>query len=263
MKQFKIFGIDLQDEFTTAGHKLCVPGAPGDIGRMRTLIENYMASIVDFVLTIDTHPEDHIGHPGWWKLRNGGTPAEFTLVTEEMVLNGDIRPADPQQLDYAKEYLHHLKAVMIWNRHCGIKQDGHAINETIAGLIRTWGGVPTIVKKGFNRDTEAFGVFAAEHYNHEIGTDFNWHLLADIINGGYPVVVVGEARSHCVRRSLEQMVEALGDGHLFPLKKIVIVKDCMSDVPGFERDGEDFIKAMEGKVTVCNAADLEAALEAL
>lgn len=268
MGKFKIFGIDLQDEFTKEGHKLCVPGAPEDVTRIAGIITRRARDISDILLTMDSHPVDHIGHPGWWRLRNGDLPAEFTLVTEDMLTSGDIRPADPQQLEYAKEYLHHLKVSMIWNTHCVPGLPGYPLNAHIVNALKVWadttGLKETVVKKGFNRDTESFGVFAAEFYNHEIGTDFNWHLLSDIIRGGQPVVTVGEARSHCVRRSVEQMVEALGDGLLFPLKKIVIVSDCMSDVPNFEADGALFLKKMTDKgVTVCTSDELDAVLDRL
>ena len=264
MKRFKLFGIDLQNAFGKEGHPLCVPVAPQDMVRIASLIRNNSQSIEDIVLTLDTHPEDHIGHPGWWA---GEKAVQFTLVTPADLASGAIRPADPQQAEYAREYLDALKAVMVWPVHCVPGTESHSLVDCIAEAVDAWktltGREATKVKKGFNRDTEAFGVFAAEFDNHEIGSDFNWHLLADLLRGELPIVVVGEALSHCLRRSIEQLEEALGnEGHLLPYRKIVLLTDCTSNVPGFEADGADFLARMDkAGLTIGTSDQLEALLE--
>jgi nicotinamidase/pyrazinamidase len=41
--------------------------------------------------------------------------------------------------------------------------------------------------------------------------------------------MAGEAKSHCVANTIKQMLDIKGIA-----RKLVILEDCMSDVPGFE-----------------------------
>jgi nicotinamidase-related amidase len=262
MKKFKLFGIDLQNEFTKAGFPLCVPGAPEDTQRIVNIIRSYSECIDDIVLTADTHPIDHIGHAGWWKLKGGSEPNAFTLVTSDAVHNGEILPANEYQLQYGMSYISILKQAMIWNTHCVPGTESHRINASVMAAVLEWGGTPSIIKKGFDRDSEAFGAFQSEFLNGHPGTDFNWNLYADLIRDKLPIVVVGEARSHCVRRTIEQFVDRVKRNDDYPLKRLIILEDCMSDVPGFEADGEKFIQDMKDcGAVVCKSADLNAVLE--
>lgn len=255
MNIFKLFGIDLQNAFTQEGEPLCVPGAPADNVRIRDFIRTTAPYIADIILTVDTHPVDHIGHPGWWRTREGAHPTPFTFVTEDMLLHGDIMAADPDKNKYALEYVRALGGAMIWPVHCVPGTDSHKLSPEIQTAINNWrsvaGGVPTIVKKGFHVDLESFGIFEPEYQGHEnIFADFNDNLLGDLLFGDHPIVVVGEASSHCVKRSVEQMVMRLdlygvpGHGKEFDFSRIVLLRDCMSPVPSFEGAAEQFFKDM-------------------
>lgn len=258
MKTYKTFGIDLQNAFTKDGEPLCVPGAPEDNQRIHNLIRTAAPYIADIVLTVDTHPVNHIGHPGYWLTNENVNPNPFTFITEEMLVSGAIRTADPDKAKYALDYVRALGGTMVWPVHCVPGTDSHKLSPEIQQALNNWrgvtGGTPTIVKKGFHLDLESFGIFEPEYQSHEnIFADFNDNLLGDLLFGDHDIVVVGEASSHCVKRSVEQLVHRLdtygipGRNDEFDFSRIIILRDCMSPVPGFEAVAEQFFVDMAAK----------------
>lgn len=247
MAKFKLFLIDPQVAFTKAGEPLCVPGAPEDATRIAALIRDNYESIEDIIYTIDTHPVNHIGHPGYWIKRDGSVPAPFTFITPDMIQSGEILPADASKVDYAKEYITTLNGAMIWPEHCVPGTESHRLNDEIESAINYWNVQPTAVKKGFHLDLESFGIFEPEFLQHEDRTaDFNTALVGDLLFGDLPIVVAGEALSHCVRRSVEQLTKWLKEYKPgFDFSRIIILKDCMSSVPSFEAVGTQFLADME------------------
>jgi nicotinamidase-related amidase len=62
--------------------------------------------------------------------------------------------------------------------------------------------------------------------------------LADIL------FVMGEASSHCVANTMRDIINKFG---IDSAKKVVLLKDCMSPVPNFEKFEEDFFSEMRSK----------------
>jgi hypothetical protein len=54
----------------------------------------------------------------------------------------------------------------------------------------------------------------------------------------------GEARSHCLANTVLDIANNFGEENI---KKMVLLEDGTSDVPGFENLGEDFVKEMKGR----------------
>jgi nicotinamidase/pyrazinamidase len=75
---------------------------------------------------------------------------------------------------------------------------------------------------------------------------------ADIIG------IAGEASSHCVATTIQQIVDNIGDQHL---PKIHILTDCMSPVPqtpgapDFPAIAQKFLKDMEARGLVLTTSD--------
>ena len=66
------------------------------------------------------------------------------------------------------------------------------------------------------------------------------------------VIVAGEALSHCVASTVRDVAAELGDEGA---KKLVILEDCASNVPGFESLGDAFLHDMaQLGVTITNSA---------
>ena len=67
------------------------------------------------------------------------------------------------------------------------------------------------------------------------------------------VLICGQALSHCVKSTTEDLVAAWKPGEL---SKLVLLKDASSPVPGFEEQGSKFVADMEAAgVTVCTIAE--------
>lgn len=263
MRDFVLFGIDLQNAFGEEGNPLCVPGAPEDMARISELIDKHSCNIKDIVLTLDTHEVDHVGHPGWWKRKDGSEPAPFTPVTFDMVENGEITPKDLTNKEHALEYLSALDSVMIWPVHCVPGTRSYELVDIVENAVFDWESSEhnkvTLVKKGFQKDVESFGVFSAEYHDGSLGCGFNDQLLANLTYRNLPIVVVGEALSHCVRRSVQQLAVGLAQNNIDV--EIILVRDCMSNVPGFSEQGDLFLaESADHGIRVCTLDTLEEAL---
>jgi nicotinamidase-related amidase len=83
-------------------------------------------------------------------------------------------------------------------------------------------------------------------------TQLNSELVGQL-DDAERIVVAGEASSHCVRATVERLAELLPSGHL---DKLVLLSDCMSPVPGFEKEAETFLSAMRTRgATVCTSRE--------
>jgi nicotinamidase-related amidase len=61
------------------------------------------------------------------------------------------------------------------------------------------------------------------------------------------LVVAGEASSHCVRATVEHILEHLSPPTSEHFQRVVLVTDCMSPVPGFEAQAQDFLTAAKAR----------------
>lgn len=262
LEKFKLFGIDIQNDFITGS--LAVPGAGGDVQNIVNLIDRHINEIDSVLLTMDTHPLVHIGHPGYWRDREGNEPAPFTVISKETLSSDDIRTADPDKQEYAVKYVTALHSTTVWPVHCVGGTKGHELNDELSHAVTRWhdacGKRSSIVRKGENPDAEYFGVFAPE-YNAE--PNFNRKLAEYLLEGELPIVVVGEARSHCVSRSVGQLVEYIkshgrecGHGD-FDMSKIILLEDCMSDVAGCEGLGDAQFRGFAyNGITIAKSTDI-------
>lgn len=89
--------------------------------------------------------------------------------------------------------------------------------------------------------SEHYGALEAEVPSpEEPATMLNTRLIG-MLQEADVLLVAGEALSHCVKSTVEQVAEAFGDDNI---KKFVLLEDCCSNVPSFENLGRDFIKNM-------------------
>lgn len=229
--------IDAQFDFCNPGGTLYVPGAEKDVERIAQFIATNGSDIDQIFVTLDTHRVLDIAHPLFWEDPNGNTVAPFTLITSAAVKSGKWKPRYNQ--DEVLKYLETLEAEgefkhFIWPEHCLAGSRGAALDDTILHAILSWTHqtrteYKTIVK-GTNPMTEHFGVFRAQvPIENAPETALDDKFLAEL-NAYDQVVIVGEARSHCVATSVKQILKYVPT--LAP--KVVMLTDCMSDVPNFE-----------------------------
>jgi nicotinamidase/pyrazinamidase len=228
--------IDAQYDFCHPNGTLYVPGAEKDVERIAQFIAKNGEAIGEIFVTLDTHRVLDIAHPLFWEDPNGNTVAPFTLITSEAVKAGKWRPRYHQE--YVLSYLETLEKEgefkhFIWPEHCLIGSRGAALDDTVLLALLSWthrtGRDYQAVIKGTNPLTEHFGVFRAQvPIEGAPETQLDEKFLSNL--GSFDrVVVVGEARSHCVATSVKQIL--LYAPGLIP--KVTILTDCISDVTGW------------------------------
>lgn len=227
--------IDAQYDFCHPEGALYVPGADQDVIRIASLIRQHAGQIDQVIVTLDTHHVLNIAHPGFWVDQEGNPPAPFTPITASDVDSGRWIPR--YEAEYAREYVRTLEEQgefqhFIWPEHCLIGTRGAALDDAIAGALREWvhrtGRDYEAVVKGIHPFAEHFGVFRAQvPVPGAPETELNTSLIT-LLNRNDRVLLVGEARSHCVGTSMKQVLRYAPE--LVP--KLVVLTDCMSDVAG-------------------------------
>lgn len=214
---------------------LPVPGATADMDRVVAFIAKNADLLDNITCTLDSHRTIDISHPSFWMDKHGDPVSPFTPISSAEVENGTYTPRfNPSwSRSYVKALedqgeFHHF----IWPYHCLIGSAGAALYGPLHKAVNEWeakkGKIVNYVTKGDNPWTEHFGAFRANiEMPKDPKTQFNQGLIKDLMTYD-EVFLAGEAKSHCVANSLRQAiteVPALAT-------KLVILEDCMSDVPG-------------------------------
>ncbi|MCS7019439.1 MAG: nicotinamidase [Cytophagales bacterium] len=241
--------IDPQYDFCNPQGALFVPGAVEDMQRLARFITRKGNELAQIFVTIDSHPVNDISHPNFWRDSNGNPPAPFTQITFADVQAGRWIPQfEPEK---AAQYLADLEAQgqfphLIWPEHCLTHSKGSAIDDTLMEALRQWtrGGKQYItIQKGTYPLTEHFGIFQAQiPVADRPETQLNTSLIADLMVYDN-VYLAGEAKSHCVATSLKQAMDYAPE----LAQKMIVLTDCMSDVPGLGHLGEPIYAAAKAK----------------
>ena len=228
--------IDMQIDFCHEDGSLYVPGAIGDIQRTIEFIYNNAERITNITCSLDSHLPHQIFHPAWWADADGNHPAPFTLISYDDIKNGVWRPlvAPVQSTNYVKKLEQDAKKTLtIWPYHVMIGSIGNALDPELFSAIM-WHSIarktqPTWLTKGSIPLTEHYSIIQPEVPvpNHPMGGKNKAFL--DTLSDADVVVVAGEAESHCVLETVEDLVE---DFSTKPdaLQKIYFLRDCTSPV---------------------------------
>ena len=269
MSQIQLFVIDPQNDFMdVAGAALPVPGASTDMRRLARFVDDHLAQIDDIVLTLDSHASVGIERTSFWTTAGGVPLAPFTAVTAAAVRAGQVLPRDPTQLPQVLVYLDALEAdsgrtLIVWPVHCVVGHWGHNIEPTLAHSVARWEferlRLCQKIQKGQHPLTEQYSAFRAEVPRaDDRRTHNNDSLMQRLAHGPGLLVVAGEALSHCVAASGQDMLRQLPP---LRLRNTVFLTDCMSPVPGFEAAGRQFLDQLQAHgVRTLPVADLCAAV---
>jgi len=238
--------IDPQNDFVDPYGSLSVKGAHQDAERLVQLIDQLGSQINSISLSLDSHQRYDISHPLWFFNEHGDQPAPFTIITEADLLEKRwfTRPeVEARTQNYLRilakqgRYPH-----VIWPEHCVYGSVGHAIYPIIQEALHNWSARPTridYIHKGHNPFTEHFSAVEAEVIDpNDPNTQLNRPLI-NRLSKSDQVWVAGWARSHCVGNTLKDLFKWGGKSLA---QKTVIITDTMSDVQGFESQGEAVIK---------------------
>jgi nicotinamidase-related amidase len=239
------FGIDCQVAFCTPGASLYVPGAVEDTVRSIEWLYRHLARITTLILSLDTHTVHQIFHPAAWVDAEGRHPAPFTVISTDDVRTGRwipvLRPegvADVRAL--CLEYCERLEksgryVLTIWPYHALLGGASHALVPSLmeAALFHAVARRTETVfeMKGRAAVTENYSVLSPEV--RELGGRAVGHFntgLFELLVGHDRVYVFGQAKSHCVRSTLLDLMEECRRRNPALLARVHILEDAMSPV---------------------------------
>jgi len=242
---------DYMPEYIVKEGSLLVPGGYDDMVRVAKMIETEGHKFDDIFVTLDTHHYLDIAHPVFWMSGDGKTnPTPFTIITKADVENGVWRASIPFFQQHCLDYVTQLEdngryPLCIWPVHCAIGTFGHNVVEPLKVALALWEkkrkGYVDYVTKGSNFKSEHYSAVKADVPDpSDSSTNLN-HKLITALKEFDIIAIAGEARSHCVANTIRDIAAEFGDEHV---KKMVLLEDAMSDVPGFENLGNDFMEDM-------------------
>lgn len=252
-----------------AAPALPVTGAHADMQRLAGLVRGSSTGLTGVTITLDSHNRLHIAHPTFWERSDGSPVQPFTAITAPQVRAGEFRPRAAQAATRALAYLDALDArgrytLMVWPVHCEIGSWGHNVHADLRAAYNLWETkqlqVVRKVSKGSNLWTEHYSALQAEVPDgDDPDTLLNRPLLAALDTADL-LIVAGEASSHCVKATTENIVANLPSGRP---ERVVLLTDCMSPVGGFAAQHEAFFAEMRDRgVQLATAADVLPELQA-
>lgn len=255
--KIELLVIDAQNDFCNPKGSLYVGGRSGtgaidDNKRLVEWVYKNLASITAITATMDTHFPFQIFFPSFWRNADGTSVGPFTTITAEMIRKGEVTPnpavahfISQGKFSWVQQYVAHyakeLEAkgkyqLTVWPLHCILGSVGHALNGLVqeARMFHSFvrGAENPVEVKGGNPLTENYSVLSPEvlttHDGQPIAqrnVEFIKKLLANDA-----VVIGGQAASHCVKSSIDDLLEAIKSQDPELAKKVYIMTDCTSAV---------------------------------
>lgn len=246
-----------KDFLDITGSALPVTGANKDMDRVASLIKRVGRRLNDIRVTLDSHRTIDVGHSPYWVDRDGNHPAPFTLIPGADIEAGILVPCNPawlqDQIDSAKRReAAGKKTNMVWPTHCLIGSVGWTVHDNLFDALKEWESREIAdvdyVTKGSYPHREHYGALMAEDPDpREPDTALNTSFLAKV-QAADIVGITGEALSHCVMETINQIAQNIGQEHI---KKFHILTDCSSPVakvgngPDFPALAASWLKDME------------------
>jgi len=266
MLNVQVICIDDQNDFTNPNGALYVKGGDENVKRGAKMIERLTDKISDIHVTLDSHNIIDISHPRWWVDANNHQVAPFTMITSADMESGKYNTYKQGARERSLAYLKALEATkryphVIWPEHCIIGDEGHNLNPVLSAAIHGWErkryAFKDTVTKGSNPWTEHFSAVQAEVPDpDDVSTQLNEPLVKTLSEADM-VIWIGEALSHCVANTFRDVVNSAFFKDPELVKKMVLCVDATSNVPSFEKYGEDFLKEMRGRgVTLTTTVDV-------
>lgn len=249
--------IDVQKDFCFPTGSLYVGGRSGtgaidDTRRIAEFMYRNLGAITEVTTTLDTHFAYQIFFPSFWVDQDDAPLQPFREVTVEDIDAGRARP-DPRvaawlcggnyawllrqvrfycsQLEQAGKY-----RLYLWPPHCLLGGAGHPL----AGLIHearlfhafARGAQGWVEVKGGNTLTENYSVLRPEVLERFDGAPLAQRNVAflEMLLEADKVVIAGQAASHCVKSTIDDLLEEILARDPALARKVYVLEDCMSAV---------------------------------
>jgi nicotinamidase-related amidase len=249
--------IDVQKDFCFPEGSLYVAGRSGrgaldDNRRIAEFIYRNLGVLTNVTATLDSHFAFQIFFPSFWVGKSGAPLSAHREVTTEDIDRGEARPnpavarwlcgGDQAWLErQVRHYCGELEKagkyrLYLWPPHCILGSEGH----TLAGVVHEARMFHSYVRgtqsstelKGGNALTENYSVLRPEVLVRHDGlplAEANSALLATLLAAD-KLVVAGQAASHCVKSSIDDLLDAILARDAALARKVYVLEDCMSAV---------------------------------
>jgi nicotinamidase-related amidase len=251
-----LIAVDVQNTFCIPEFELFVAGRSGsgaveDNQRLCEFIYRNLDTLTEITLTMDTHRAMQIFHPIFLVDESGNHPSPMTLVSHEDVRSGRWRfnPRVAGSLGitpkYGQEHLlhytkalkeHHKYDLTIWPYHAMFGGIGHAVVSAVEEAIFfhtiARNSQADLIIKGQTVLTESYSAIGPEVLDDAQGKQIaqkNQKFLQKLIDFD-AVIVAGEAKSHCVAWTIDDLLAALRVHDESLVQKIYLLEDCTSPV---------------------------------
>ncbi len=259
-------------------------GAVDDNRRIAEFIYRNLARLTHIRCTLDSHHNFQIFFPWFWVDSHGEPLAPHTLITADgrtatvlvnidpagNILKEDVRPnpdmtpwVTDQGYDWLVEqccfYNRELASggrytLYLWPPHCLVGSPGHTVTgvvdeartlHSLARSTQSW----TEAKGGHNL-TENYSVLCPEvlaTWDGGILAERNVPFYRTLMEAD-ALVVAGQAASHCVKSTVQDLLDAIRRQDPSLARRVYLLTDCMSSVVVRGADGAilaDFTEAAE------------------
>ena len=254
--------VDVQNTFCIPGFELFVAGRSGtgavdDNRRLCDFVYRNLGAITAIIPTLDTHQAMQIFHAAWLVDEEGRHPDPYTLVTPEDVESGRWRVnaaaaesvgfeadyAQRQLLDYTRKLARRGKYdLTIWPYHAMLGGIGHAlvpaVEEAVFFHTIARSSQPAFQVKGDNPLTEHYSMLGPEITEGPDGETIAGmnDLLIEQLLLYDAIVVAGQAKSHCVAWTIDDLLEGDDERERALAPRTYLLEDCTSPVvvPGMD-----------------------------
>lgn len=252
-------GIDFQYCFLEGIGTLGVPGSKNDVRRTIEWLYKNCHKVTRVMLSADDHTLQQIFFPCWWSDKFGNNPDSYTIITHDDVVHKNWIPNYDKMIpdennpgamiSYCQEYVRHLEEgkrqkLQIWPYHATSETFDSNIEAQLTAMVyyhaRCRHNDPFIARKGTDPWSEMYSLIKPEW-------SMNGYINQPVLDefAKYDMVVfTGEAASHCAGLTV------LDTAQYFAQKsgrkpQLVVLRDCMSPIPGFEDYTEELYKSLQ------------------
>jgi nicotinamidase-related amidase len=248
--------VDVQNTFCIPDFELFVAGRSGtgavdDSRRLCDFIYRNLGTITQIFPSLDTHHAMQIFHAIWLVDEEGNHPQPYTLISPEDVEAGRwrVNQAVAEALgiggDYAARHLVHYTGQLaaggkydltIWPYHAMLGGIGHALVSAVEEAVFFHRVArfsrPEFQVKGNNPLTEHYSVFGPEVTEGPDGDSLG-EMASDLMDKLLTfdaVVVAGEAKSHCLAWTIDDLLENEDVRERRLAERTYLLEDCTSPV---------------------------------
>jgi nicotinamidase-related amidase len=250
-----LLAVDVQNTFCIPEFELFVAGRSGtgavdDNRRLCEFVYRNLGTITQVFPSLDTHHAMQVFHAIWLVDEAGNHPAPYTLVSAEDIesgrwkINAAVAETLGFELEYAQRHLAHYTRrlaeggkydLTIWPYHAMLGGIGHALVSAVEEAVFFHGVArhsrPEFQVKGDNPLTEHYSMLGPEVTEGPDGDSIgakNTALIEKLLEFD-AVVVAGQAKSHCMAWTIDDLLEEEAAGERLA-ERTYLLEDCTSPV---------------------------------